>query len=162
MYSITLTKNHTMKKPILFGLFLLITTFSSCSDEFNNKNFEGKEFILEYNTLKINRLEEGSVFYIEDIKIIHSKKIDSIVSENEILLPSYEYEIKILGPKSKRNIVKTNRVQLAKYLAKGLHKKGLKLKNLKLIDAEGKVTIESDRELKIKIPAKYPLILSEK
>jgi len=137
-------------------LFLLITT--SCTESKENNITT----IIAFDEYKISSINEGDSFYIDEIKVFHSKNIDTIVSTTEIVLPSYNYNVIIDGNNIRKGLIKTNKVELAKFLSKGLINNGYQITNQKAIDIEGKIYIESNNKLNIKKTDDFPLIYNEK
>tara|TARA_X000000368_G_C23029414_1_gene711767 strand:+ start:827 stop:1294 length:468 start_codon:yes stop_codon:yes gene_type:complete len=154
-------RTHYFKyfKELLFLgalLFLLITT--SCTESKENNITT----IIAFDEYKISSINEGDSFYIDEIKVFHSKNIDTIVSTTEIVLPSYNYNVIIDGNNIRKGLIKTNKVELAKFLSKGLINNGYQITNQKAIDIEGKIYIESNNKLNIKKTDDFPLIYNEK
>ena len=154
-------RTHYIKyfKELLFLgalLFLLITT--SCTESKENNITT----IIAFDEYKISSINQGDSFYIDEIKVFHSKNIDTIVSTTEIVLPSYNYNVIIDGNNIRKGLIKTNKVELAKFLSKGLINNGYQITNQKAIDIEGKIYIESNNKLNIKKTDDFPLIYNEK
>ena len=135
--------------------FLLITT--NCIDSKENNITT----MITFDESNINTIKQGDIFYIDDLKAFHSKNIDTLVGSNQIALPSYHYIIKFDENNLMEGVVKTNKIQLAKLLSKGLIQNGYQIINEKAIDIEGKIYIVSNKKLNIKKSNDFPLIFIE-
>lgn len=114
--------------------------------------------MITFDENSINTIVQGEIFYIDDLKVFHSKNIDSIVGPKEIVLPSYLYDVYIDENRSKKMTTKTNKIQLAKLLSKALMKNGYKIINQKAIDIEGEIYITSSKKLNLEKTNDFPLI----
>tara|TARA_B100000900_G_scaffold108962_4_gene90880 strand:- start:4815 stop:5282 length:468 start_codon:yes stop_codon:yes gene_type:complete len=142
------------KESLFLGalLFFLITT--SCTENKENNITT----MITFDEYKINTIVQGDSFYIDDLKAIHSKNVDTVVGPKEIVLPSYLYEVYTDENNLMRGVVKTDKIQLAKLLSKGLLKNGYQIINPLSIDLEGKIYITSNKKLNIKKTNDFPLI----
>ena len=114
--------------------------------------------MITFDEYKINSIVQGDSFYIDDLKAIHSKNVDTVVGPKEIVLPSYIYEVYTDENNLMRGVAKTDKIQLAKLLSKGLLKNGYQIINPLSIDLEGKIYITSNKKLNIKKTNDFPLI----
>ena len=55
--------------------------------------------------------------------------------------------------------LKTNKIQLAKILARELNKKGYEIIDPKFIDFSGKIFVSSKKKLNIRVENDYPLLV---
>jgi hypothetical protein len=55
--------------------------------------------------------------------------------------------------------LRTNKIQLAKILARELNKKGYKITDSKFIEISGKIFVSSEKKLKIRVQNNYPLFV---
>jgi hypothetical protein len=130
----------------------------SCSKESANNKSKLKTEI-SFDEFNIQSLNEGDFFYIDDYLVYHAVNIDTFINENTIVLPSYKYEIIMDNFNNRGKNLRTNKIQLAKILARELNKKGYKITDSKFIEISGKIFVSSEKKLKIRVQNNYPLFV---
>lgn len=142
---------------IIGALFFILITIGCTKENPGNKIKLKTE--ISFDEFRIESLNEGDYFYLDDYLIYHAENIDTFIDEKTIILPSYKYEIIMDDHNTRGKNLKTNKIQLAKILARELNKKGYEIIDPKFIDFSGKIFVSSKKKLNIRVENDYPLLV---
>lgn len=146
-----------LKELHIIGALFLIVIIGCAKESPSDINKLKTE--ISFDEFRIDSLNEGDFFYLDDYLVYHAENIDTFINEKTIILPSYKYEIIMDDRNTRGRNLKTNKIQLAKILARELNKKGYEIINPKFIDFSGKIFVSSRKKLKIRVDNDYPLLV---
>jgi|TARA_X000000950_G_scaffold213698_1_gene257025 hypothetical protein len=147
-----------VKELQVFGALFFILITIGCTKENPGNKIKLKTEI-SFDEFRIESLDEGDFFYLDNFLVYHAENIDTFINEKTIILPSYKYEIIMDDHNTRGKNLKTNKIQLAKILARELNKKGYEIIDPKYIEFSGKIFVSSEKKLQIKVDNDYPLLV---